>query len=117
MRQRKKPTKAEMERQLERLRVRVLELELQKARLHRAWEKKFALLAGIFAAELEAAGTIGELRRWFAEWNRRLDAIDPEDPDADIKMQELFDKYDIHLQTNVSPDEMIAQEDRHERRT
>ena len=109
MMKRKTPPKAHLLKENQALRIRLLEMEMRLERLNRAWEKKFSLLAGIFEAELDNAATIGELRRWYAEWIRRLDAIDPDDPEADAKMQALFDEYDIELSVNVEPQEMAAQ--------
>jgi len=104
------PPKAKILKENQSLRLKLLACQIQMERMNRAWEKKFSLLVGIFAAELKAAGTIGELRRWFEEWNRRLDEIDTNDPAADAKMQALFDEYDIQLQVSVDPEDMAKQE-------
>lgn len=103
----KLPPKSRLVRENQNLRMQIIELELKLERLNRAWAKKFALLAGIFDTEIEEAGTIGELRRWYDYWKAELDAIDPDDPDADAKMQELLEEYDIRVVPDVEPEEMI----------
>lgn len=108
--QKKLPPKSRLVKENQNLRIRLLELEVKLEKLNHAWEKKFSLLAGIFEAELAAAATIGELRRWYADWQAELDAIDPDDPEADAKMQEIFDRYELSLVVNTSADEMVAQE-------
>lgn len=110
-RDRANPPKAKVMKENQNLRVKLLGCQLQLEKLNRAWEKKFSLLAGIFEVEVENAATIGELRRWYAGWKARLDAIDPEDPQAEEKMQEIFDEYELELQVKVEPDEMAKQED------
>lgn len=110
-RERANPPKAKVMKENQNLRVKLLGCQLQLERLNRAWEKKFSLLAGIFEAEVENAATIGELRRWYSEWKARLDAIDPDDPQAEEKMQEIFDEYEIELQVKVDPDDMARQEE------
>lgn len=111
MRPRKKPTAKEALRQLSECQRKLMMARLELEALNRSWAKKFALVVGIFEAVVDSAGTIGEARRWLKDWNARLDAIDPDAPDADEQMQALFDEFEIELKPiDVEPEDMIRQE-------
>ncbi|WP_294948284.1 hypothetical protein [Sulfurivirga sp.] len=111
MRPRRKPTAKEALRRLEDCERRLLIKQLELEALNSSWAKKFSLAVGIFEAVINDAGTIGEARRWLRDWNARLEAIDPDAPDADERMQELFDEFHIELKPlEVEPEEMIRQE-------
>lgn len=111
MRPRRKPTAKEALHRLNECEKRLLMARLEIEALNRAWAKKFSLTIGIFEAVINDAGTIGEARRWLQDWNARLDAIDPDAPDADERMQALFDEFHIELKPlEIAPEDMIRQE-------
>lgn len=62
-----------------------LEHDLEMTKLNRNWSTKISIVVGIFEEALNTAGTIGEAKRWFAEWSS--------DINSDMTPADLIEKH------------------------
>ena len=84
--------------------------ELENERLNNHWSAKFDMIVGMFEVQTKEAGTISELRKWFADWTADVNAINASDEDASEYMADIIEKHGFEFEIkpiNVTHKEIL----------
>lgn len=90
---RRKPTVKEAMRKLAEAENKLILARLEQEQTKRSMDITFAL----FNAVLDNAATIGEARRWWADWTTKISAIDPDAPDAHEQYAQAWEDFKIEV--------------------
>ena len=89
----KKPTAKEALARLDVLETQNAMLKLDIRERTKNFLTQMQMFEGIFMAVLDQAATVGEARRWYAEWVADVNGLDVESPDYNEQLQTIIDKH------------------------